>query len=92
MEFWRYYRIIRRRRWLIILGILVCVGAVAMKNYTTQPLYTGRTTLMESKGMSREGIELYRESYLQLDLQLRLSNLSNIATSQTVLELSLIHI
>lgn len=85
MEFWRYYRIIRKRRWLIILGMVICVGAVAIHNMTTQPLYTGRTTVMESKGMAQEGVPIYPEPYMQLDVQLRLSNLANIATSQRVL-------
>ena len=86
MEFWRYYRIIRRRRWLIILGMLVCVGAVEVNNLLTVPLYRAHTTVMESGGMTQEGIPLYPEPYMQLDLQLRLSNLSNIATSQRVLK------
>lgn len=86
MEFWRYYRIIRKRRWLIILGMVICVGAVAIHNMTTQPLYTGRTTVMESKGMAQEGVPIYPEPYMQLDVQLRLSNLANIATSQRVLK------
>lgn len=86
MEFWRYYRIIRKRRWLIIIGMAICVSAVAYINYTTVPLYTGRTTLMESKGMSEQGIPLYPQQYMQLDVQLRLSNLGNIATSQRVMQ------
>jgi len=85
VEFWRYYRIIRKRRWLIILGMIICVGAVGLSNLRTPELFTGRTTLMESKGMSREGIPLFQEQYVQLDLQLRLSNLGNIATSQRVM-------
>ncbi|MEN6583103.1 MAG: polysaccharide biosynthesis tyrosine autokinase [Armatimonadota bacterium] len=86
MEFWRYYRIIRRRRWLIILGMVVCIGAVAFKNMTLQPEYTGRTTVMEPDQMSGGGIPLYPEQYLQTDMQLKLSNLANIATSQKVLQ------
>lgn len=88
MEFWRYYRIIRRRRWLIILGMMVCIGAVAIDIYRTKPLYTAKTTLMESRGMTRGGTALYPEQYLQLDLQLQLSNLATIATSQRVLSAS----
>ncbi|MCL5103227.1 MAG: polysaccharide biosynthesis tyrosine autokinase [Armatimonadetes bacterium] len=85
MEFWRYYRIIRRRRWLIILGMVICVGAVQYNNMRSVQQYTGRTTLMESKGMSREGTPLYPEQFMQLDIQLRISNLSNIAVSQKVM-------
>jgi succinoglycan biosynthesis transport protein ExoP len=89
VEFWRYYRIIRRRRWLIILGMVICVGAVAMHNYTSVPLYTGRTTLVESKSLSREGIPLYPDMPVYgdvVDVQLRLSNLGTIATSNKVMQ------
>ncbi|MCL5105093.1 MAG: hypothetical protein M1133_13395, partial [Armatimonadetes bacterium] len=85
MEFWRYYRIIRRRRWLIILGMVICVGAVQINNMRSVLQYTGRTTLMESKGMSDQGTPIYQEQYMPLDVQLRLSNLGSIATSQKVL-------
>lgn len=85
MEFWRYYRIIRRRRWLILFGMAICVGMVAYSNMNSVQSYTGRTTLWESKGMSEGGVPLYPEQYMQaLDVQLRLSNLSNIATSLRV--------
>ena len=58
MEFWRYYRIIRRRRWLIILGMVICVSAVAMNNYQSVQMYTGKTTVVEfvSFALSRSGI------------------------------------
>ena len=85
MEFWRYYRIIRKRRWLIILGMVLCVGAVAMSNLNEKPMFTGRTTLMEAKGMSDKGVSLFQEPYMPLDTQLRLSNLGQLATSQRVL-------
>ena len=85
MEFWRYYRIIRKRRWLIIIGMIICVSIVAMTNQRTVQMYTGRTTLMEPEGMSNEGVALYAEPYMQLDVQLKLSNLGQLATSQRVL-------
>lgn len=86
MEFWRYYRIIRRRRWLILLGMALCVGVVAYYNWKTVPLWTGRTTVIEQEGMSSRAIPLYPERYLQLEPQARLSNLSGIASSQRVLQ------
>lgn len=87
MEFWRYYRVIRRRRWLIILGMVICVGTVALHNHRSVQKYTGRTTLMESRGMSREAISPYPEMpYMTIDTQLRLSNLGNIATSNKVMQ------
>jgi len=84
LEFWRYYRIIRRRRWLILLGMAICVGMVAYSNMNSVQSYMGHTTLMEPKGMAQEGIPLYPEQYTQLDVQLRLSNLSAIASSAKV--------
>ncbi|MFQ3549965.1 MAG: hypothetical protein SNJ70_09475, partial [Armatimonadota bacterium] len=89
MEFWRYYRIIRRKRWLILLGMLVCVGFVAYHNSTLKPLYVAKTTLMESKGMAQQGTPLFQDLYSrvqQTDVQLQLSNLGQIATSQRVLQ------
>ncbi|MDH7603089.1 MAG: polysaccharide biosynthesis tyrosine autokinase [Armatimonadota bacterium] len=88
MEFWRYYRIIRRRRWLIILGMVVCVGAVAAHIIFSPQMYTGRTTLMESLGMSKEGVSPFPEmrSPVLLDMQVRLSNLASLATSNKVMQ------
>lgn len=88
MEFWRYYRIIRRRRWLIILGMVVCVGVVAAHIVFSPQLYTGRTTLMESIGMSKEGVSPFPEmrTPMLLDVQLRLSNLASLATSNKVMQ------
>jgi len=87
VEFWRYYRIIRKRRWLIILGMLVCVGTVASFELKSVPMYTGKTTVMESKGMSKSGVALYPEMQYSslMDAQLRLSNLANIAISNKVM-------
>ena len=87
MEFWRYYRIIRRRRWLIILGMLVCVGTVAIYNIASQQMYMGRTTVMEVRGMSKEGVTPFPEMQMAvMDVQLRLSNLGSIATSNKVMQ------
>lgn len=89
MEFWRYYRIIRRRRWLIILGMLICVGLVALLNQLEPPLYKGRTTLVETNASSRDVLLYSTDAYFsrtQQDVQLRLSNLGTIATSRSVME------
>lgn len=87
MEFWRYYRIIRRRRWLILLGMAVCVGLVAYSNMKSVPEYKARTTIVESKGMTEEGVQMFAERYVQTDdTTLRLSNLVSIASSQTVVQ------
>ena len=88
MEFWRYYRVIRRRRWLILLGTLAALTAVAFWNYNSEPLYVGRTTLMESKSIRQIGVPLYQSQMMgsSVDLQLQISNLGNLATSQRVLQ------
>lgn len=87
MEFWRYYRIIRRRRWLILLGMVICVGAVYALDRSTPKLYTGGVALMESRGMSKEGVSVYPDPQMMIqDAQLRISNLTRIARSQSVLE------
>jgi succinoglycan biosynthesis transport protein ExoP len=87
VEFWRYYRVIRRRRWLIILGTLAAVLTVAYWNYNSQALYIGRTTVMESKSIQQTGIPIFQSQMMgnSVDLQLQLSNLGNLATSQRVL-------
>ncbi len=87
MEFWRYYRVIRRRRWLIILGTLVAVLSVAYWNYNAEPMYVGRTTVMESKNIQQVGVPLFQSQLMGgvVDIQLQLSNLGNLATSQRVL-------
>lgn len=87
MEFWRYYRVIRRRRWLIILGTLAAVLAVAFWNSNSEPQFVGRTTLMESKSIQQGGIPLFQSQLMgnSTDLQLQISNLGNIAVSQKVL-------
>lgn len=87
MEFWRYYRVIRRRRWLIVLGTLAAVLCVAYWNHNAEPMYVGRTTVMESKNIQQVGVPLFQSQLLggAMDIQLQLSNLGNIATSQRVL-------
>ena len=87
MEFWRYYRIIRRRRWLIILGTLAAVLTVAYMNVTSQPEYVGRTTLMESDSIQKTPVPLFQSDMMSstMDIQLQLSNLGTIATSQKVI-------
>ncbi|MGI6295700.1 MAG: GumC family protein [Armatimonadota bacterium] len=88
MEFWRYYRVIRRRRWLILLGTLAALIAVAFWNYNSEPLYIGRTTVMESRSVKDLGIPLYQSQLVSspTDLQLQISNLGNLATSQRVMQ------
>jgi len=50
-------------------------------------MYIGKTTLMEPKGQTQDGVPLFQSQMMgtMLDPQLQLSNLGNIATSQKVL-------
>ncbi len=75
---------------MILIGMIICAGTVAYLNSRTPQAYVGHVELMESQGMSREGIPLYPEQLLQMDVQLRLSNLGRIATSQPVLRNALV--
>lgn len=87
MEFWRYYRIVRRRRWLIILGTLAALLAVWSWNAATEQKYVARTVLSEASGVQQMGVPLFQSQMMSnnMDLQLQLSNLGNIATSQRVM-------
>ncbi len=88
MEFWRYYRVIRRRRWLIILGTLAAVLAVYSWNASSEKKWVARTVLAEPIGAQRIGVPLFQSELMgpTMDLQLQLSNLGNLATSQTVMQ------
>ncbi len=72
---------------MIILGTLTAVLCVAYWNHNTVPMYVGRTTVMESKTIQQVGVPLFQSQLMggALDVQLQLSNLGNIATSQRVL-------
>ncbi len=87
MELWRYYRILRRRKWLIIIGILVCTATTFVTVWRAKPIYKARTTIMERSGASNQGVAIYRDpAVMQADIDVRLSNLGTILTSQTVIE------
>ena len=85
MGFWQLYRIIRRRRWLILLGMVVCVAAVIVANMRSKPSFTGHTELIEAESTARDSLVLYPGMQQNMDVQLRLSNLSRLATTQRVL-------
>ena len=87
MELWRYIKIIKRRWWLVVLGMLVCVSIVGYKLWTAPTYYVGRTTIQEAVGSAHIGVPIYQSQLMQtqMDLQQRLSNLSNLATSREVM-------
>lgn len=84
MELWQYYRILRRRRWLIIIGTLICVGLVTASNYLGPQKYEATTTVME-KIPGDEKITIFAPSYgFQMDPKLRMANLMQLVKSRTV--------
>lgn len=88
MELWQYYRILRRRRWLIIIGTVICVGIVVASNYLGTQRYQAVTTVME-KFPGDDKITIFGPSYaLQYDPKMRLANLVQLVKSQTVLQRS----
>lgn len=88
MELWQYYRILRRRRWLIIIGTLICVVIVAANNYLGVQKYEAYTTVME-KSPGDDKITIFAPAYgLQMDPKLRLANLVQLVKSQTVMQRS----
>lgn len=84
MELWQYYRILRRRRWLIIIGTLICVLMVTASNYLGPQKYEATTTVME-KFPGDDKITIFAPSYaFQMDPKLRLANLVQLVKSSTV--------
>lgn len=89
MELWRYYRILRRRRWLILICMAICVGSVWYFNkFMTPVTYTGETRVMERQP-TEMGVPVYGNSYMvQPNVEIHLADLANIAASDTVLKRS----
>lgn len=88
MELWQYYRILRRRRWLIIIGTAICVGLVMASNYLGPQRYEASTTVME-KVPGDEKVTIFTPAYaFQQDPKLRLANLVQLVMSQTVIQRS----
>ena len=88
MELWRYYRILRRRKWLVIIGTLICVSIVAIALYIRPQKWEGYTKVIE-KTPGDEKVAIYTTPYMyQLEPKLRLTNLIQLVKSRTVLERS----
>jgi len=86
VELWQYYRILRKRKWLIVVGTLVCVGIVAGALYLTPQKWEAYTTVME-KSLGDEEVTIFAPAYyLQFDPKMRLANLTQLVKSQTVLQ------
>lgn len=89
MELWQYYRILRKRKWLVIIGTLICVGIVMAVNQLGPQKWEAYTTVMEKQPGS-DNVNIYNAPYLvNLDPKVRLSNLSQLVKSQTVMQRSM---
>ncbi|HUV05651.1 MAG TPA: polysaccharide biosynthesis tyrosine autokinase [Armatimonadota bacterium] len=85
MELWRYYRILRRRKWLIIIGTAICLIIVWGASYRSGQTWEAYTTVME-KSPGDEKISIFGGPLYQYDPKLRLANLSQLIKSRTVME------
>jgi len=83
MELWQYYRILRKRKWLIIIGTLICVGAAAAYLFAMPKTYSASTTVMERLPDS-SSVNIFSSPMLQIDPRIRLANLMELATSNSV--------
>ena len=84
MELWRYYRVLRKRKWLIIIGTAICVGIVLATTYLRSQQWEAYTTVME-KSPGDEKISIFGGPFYQYDPKLRLSNLAQMVKSRTVM-------
>lgn len=89
MELWRYYRIIRRRRWLVLTCMAACIGIVMFYCLAMTPTtYIGETRVMERQP-TEMGVPVYGEqAIIQANIEMHLSDLAHIAASNTVVERS----
>jgi succinoglycan biosynthesis transport protein ExoP len=87
MELWQYYRILRRRRWLIIIGTVICVSIVIASDYLGVQKYEAYTTVME-KSPGDDKINIFAPAYVAIDPKTRLANLVQLVKSQTVMQRS----
>ncbi|MDI6827502.1 MAG: polysaccharide biosynthesis tyrosine autokinase [Armatimonadota bacterium] len=86
MEIWRYYRILRKRKWLIVTTTLVCILVVGISILLTKTRWEAYTTVMEKRPEQAE-VAIYQPPYIyNYEVQIRLANLAYIAGSQTVLD------
>lgn len=86
MELWKYYRILRKRKWLIIIGTLICVSIVIAATFLSKQKWEAYSIVTE-KSPSEDNVSIYSGPYAyQMDPRLRMSNLIQWVKSQTVLE------
>lgn len=85
MELWKYYRILRKRKWLIIIGTLICVGIVLAATHMSRPKYEAYTTITET-APDQLDVNIFGANYSAYDPKLQMANLAQMVRSREVLE------
>jgi len=85
VEFWRHYMILKRRWRLIALVVVLCAGAVLVWSRTAPQQYEAVAVLREQRPVGEMATEIYPVRALINDPVLRLQNLAQLVSSNTVL-------
>ncbi|MCS6829478.1 MAG: polysaccharide biosynthesis tyrosine autokinase [Armatimonadota bacterium] len=85
MEFWRHYMTLKRRWRIIALVVVLCAGAVLVWSRTTPQQYEAVAVLREQRPVGEMATEIYPVRALMNDPVLRLQNLAQIVSSNTVI-------
>jgi polysaccharide biosynthesis transport protein len=92
-HFWDYWRVVMRRRWIVLTCFLTSIMVAAVVTITTQPVYRGTVTLKIEKDQPRvlKFDEVIQETNAQLDYyQTQYKMLrTRILASRVIKELSL---
>lgn len=87
MELWQFYRILRRRKWLVLMTWAICVVGVLVFNLTQKQMFLGVTTVME-RGMQNIPVRLFPQDPYSVtrEPEIRMNNLTAMILSETVLQ------
>jgi succinoglycan biosynthesis transport protein ExoP len=86
MELWQFYRILRRRKWLVLMIWLICIAGVTIFNLAQKRMWVGETTVMERVGRDVPVRIFPQDPYpVAREPEIRLNNLKTIILSETVL-------
>lgn len=87
MELWHFYRVLRRRKWLVLMTWALCVIGIFLYNRGQQSLYYGVTRIME-RTTTVTYVPMFPQdvAYPTRDPEVRVSNLRALILSDTVLE------
>jgi capsular exopolysaccharide synthesis family protein len=83
MELWQYYRILHKRKWLIIIGTIVCVGIVLGVLLLGPKKWAATTTVME-RLPNGDKVNIFSGPFMQVDPKLSVSNLMELVVSTGV--------